>query len=265
MGSPEFIIDAALWPVTCRAHETRRGDRVLVDPFAPHLATGRGEALYGEEASNVASFVQAIASATIDEVLQHAITDHHIHTIATLAAGLDTRPYRLELPNDLRWIEADLAPVLGYKVLRLAHAAPHCQVRRINVDLSNTSGRSRILRKMAKDVTRGLVLTEGIATMLGRKALHDLIERMPPVFKYWIVDTIEPPRHLQAPGRTRDDGRAYRPRDTVDAFASRQWRPTEFRPLKDQARRLDAPRATALTAATAPGDLEGVWLFQHAL
>ena len=68
------------------------------------------------------------------------------------------------------------------------------------------------------------MLTEGISTMLGRKALHDLIERMPPVFKYWIVDTIEPPRHLQDPGRTRDDGRANRPQDTLNPNNSRRGR-----------------------------------------
>ena len=143
----------------------------------------------------MASFVLTVAAATIDDVLQRAVGNHHIHTVAELGAGLDTRPYRLELPSDLRWIEADLEPVLGYKVLRLAHAAPHCQVRRINVDMSDAGRRNGVLSEIARDVTRGLVLTEGLV-MLGRKAIDDLIERMPPMFTFWIADTILPRQRI---------------------------------------------------------------------
>jgi hypothetical protein len=55
--------------------------------------------------------------------------------------------------------------------------------------------RPSVLREIARDVTRGLVLTEGFARRLGSEAMHDLIERIPSVFKYWIVDTIAPLPH----------------------------------------------------------------------
>jgi O-methyltransferase involved in polyketide biosynthesis len=48
----KLISDAALWAVTCRAHETRRADRVVDDPFASHLATDRGEYLFGAKADS---------------------------------------------------------------------------------------------------------------------------------------------------------------------------------------------------------------------
>ena len=107
--SSTLMNDVWLWPVTCRAHETRRADRVLGDPFAPHLAASRGEERFGAQADSLASFALAVGAAIIDEVLQRVVVDYHIHTIAGLGAGLDTRPYRLELPRDLRWIEADRA------------------------------------------------------------------------------------------------------------------------------------------------------------
>ena len=89
--SSTLMNDVWLWPVTCRAHETRRADRVLGDPFAPHLAASRGEERFGAQADSLASFALAVGVAIIDEVLQHAVVDYHIHTIAGLGAGLDTR------------------------------------------------------------------------------------------------------------------------------------------------------------------------------
>ena len=155
--------------------------------------------------------------------------------------------------------------MLGYKVLRLAHAAPCCQVRRLNVDLSHAGGRRGVLREIARDVTRGLVLTEGLATRFGREALDDLIERMPAAFKYWIVDTIEPP---SAPSTNAGDaslGSGRSARDILDAFVRHGWRPTEFRPLKDQALRLGEARTAGLAAAHPLEEPDGVWLFHHSI
>jgi O-methyltransferase involved in polyketide biosynthesis len=265
MASFGYISDTALWAVTCRAHETRRADRVLNDPFASHLVTTRGEELFGAEVDNVASFILAVTVATIDEVLRHAIHEHHIHTVANLGAGLDTRPYRLDLPSDLRWIEADLEQLLGYKGLRLAHAAPCCQLHRLDVDLSHAGGRRGVLRAIARDVMRGLVLTEGLAARFGREALDDLIERMPAAFKYWIVDTIEPPSAPSTNAGDHRSDRAVPARDILDAFVRHGWRPTEFRPLKDQALRLGEARTAGLAAAHPLEEQDGVWLFHHSI
>jgi O-methyltransferase involved in polyketide biosynthesis len=35
--------------------------------------------------------------------------------VLNLAAGLDTRPYRLNLPSDFAWVEADLPQLLKEK------------------------------------------------------------------------------------------------------------------------------------------------------
>ena len=43
------------------------------------------------------------------------LAQHGADTIVNLAAGLDTRPYRMELPSSLRWVEVDLA---GYPRLQ---------------------------------------------------------------------------------------------------------------------------------------------------
>jgi O-methyltransferase involved in polyketide biosynthesis len=35
--------------------------------------------------------------------------------VINLAAGLDSRPYRMQLPALLRWVEVDLPDMLNYK------------------------------------------------------------------------------------------------------------------------------------------------------
>ena len=35
--------------------------------------------------------------------------------VVNLAAGLDTRPYRMDLPSSLLWVEVDLPDLLDYK------------------------------------------------------------------------------------------------------------------------------------------------------
>jgi O-methyltransferase involved in polyketide biosynthesis len=256
----EPLSGPVLWAVTCRAHESRRANRVLDDPFASHLAAERGEELFGAEADGVASLVVAVATATVDEVLRRAIADYHVHAVADLCAGLDTRPYRLEVPSDLRWIEADRAVVLSYKALRLAHATPHCGVRHVNADLTDPDGRAAAAHEIAREVARGLVLSEALASTLERDALEDLLDRVPPVFQCWVVDTIAPttPHFVSAQSTLSPDA-------IVDAFEQRRWRPVDFRPLRDQALRLLGDGRAAGLAAGGPRDeREGVWLFQRA-
>ena len=111
----------------------------------------------------------------------------------------------------------------------------------------------------------GLVLTEGLAARFGREAFDDLIERMPAAFKYWIVDTIEPPSAPSTNAGDHRSDRAVPARDILDAFVRHGWRPTEFRPLKDQALRLGEARTAGLAAAHPLEEQDGVWLFHHSI
>jgi O-methyltransferase involved in polyketide biosynthesis len=254
----ELSIDEALWPVACRAFETGRTTRLLNDPYASYLAAGRGDELFRSETDGLHSFIVAVGAATVDDMLQHAIGEHHVHTVVNLGAGLDTRPYRLELPSDLRWIEADHARILAYKSLRLAHVVPRCQVRRFGVNLHDASGRRNTLLAMARDVTRGLVLTEGLSTSWTRAALDDLLEHLPSVFRYWIVDTIAWRRTGSPRPANAGQPASLCPHDVVEAFECRGWQSTEFRALEDQALRLGGDRTADFL-----GELEGVWLFRQ--
>ena len=48
--------------------------------------------------------------------------------VVNLAAGLDARPYRMDLPRALQWIEVDLPGILDHKEELLRDEKPVCQL-----------------------------------------------------------------------------------------------------------------------------------------
>jgi hypothetical protein len=82
----------------------------------------------------------------IDEVIIDAIADGR-GRVLNLAAGLDTRPYRLDLPSDFTWVEADLPQLLAKKEQVLADETPRCRLRRHAVDLADPADRDASLNE----------------------------------------------------------------------------------------------------------------------
>jgi O-methyltransferase involved in polyketide biosynthesis len=65
--------------------------------------------------ANVLRIGLAVRTRFLDELLLEALAEYPIATVLSLGCGLDTRPWRLELAPDLRWIEIDFNDVLDYK------------------------------------------------------------------------------------------------------------------------------------------------------
>jgi O-methyltransferase involved in polyketide biosynthesis len=55
-----------------------------------------------------------VRTAVMDEIILRTISEREIDTVLNLAAGLDTRPWRLRLPPTLRWIDVDLPAMLDW-------------------------------------------------------------------------------------------------------------------------------------------------------
>ena len=140
--APDFLDSQARWLAACMARESERADRVLNDPYASHLAGVAGARLFEEQTDDGRAFAAVLAVAVADDLVHRAVVDHRLHSVLHLGAGLDTRPYRLGLPNDLRWVELDLDAVFLYKIFRLAHVAPTCRVERVSVE--HSAGTCRI-------------------------------------------------------------------------------------------------------------------------
>src|SRR2546428_480566 len=78
-----------------------------------------------------------VRTAVLDELILRAIERDGVDTVLNLAAGLDTRPYRLPLPSSLRWVEADFPDVIAYKREQLTGERPVCAVEHVGIDLTD--------------------------------------------------------------------------------------------------------------------------------
>src|SRR5689334_12303683 len=110
-GTVDRVQDTARWVAMARALESERRDRVFADPFARKLAGIGGERLVDQLSGGIRGTWPIVARThIIDRLVLSAVRDG-VDAVVNLAAGLDSRPYRLALPSTLTWIEVDLADV----------------------------------------------------------------------------------------------------------------------------------------------------------
>ena len=223
MGSPmpeidgeiTHVSDTALMIAACRAHENELEDAFFHDPFAARLAGERGVAILRTMPhSNVLRIGIAIRTCFIDELLMDALATHPISTVLSVGCGLDTRPWRLELPPDLRWIEVDFADVLDYKDGIMSGESPRCRRERLTVDVNDAAQR-RVMYEAA-DSSPALMITEGLLLYLPAATVDALAAETPTHsgVAHWIsdvttsafsrvlgggADTMQSIRHVQAP------------------------------------------------------------------
>ncbi len=188
------ISDTARWVAVYRARESERPDALFKDPFARKLAGERGE-----EIARSMPFAERYAwpyvarTINFDRIINEQIRQG-ADMVINLAAGLDTRPYRMELPPELQWVEVDLAPLTDYKEQILAGERPRCQLRRVRMDLSDRAKRQELCRELGAQSKKALIVTEGLLIYLSPEEVlefaHDLSAQ--PVFRDWAIDLASP-------------------------------------------------------------------------
>src|SRR6185437_6103937 len=166
------VSDTALMVAACRALETEEPDAFARDPFAARLAGERGFAiLNGMQWAMVLRFGMAVRTRFFDELLTEALADS-VTTVLSVGCGLDTRPWRLDLPSDLRWIEVDFPDVLDYKHGLLAGEKAHCRVERLSVDLNDPAQRETMYAAAGAD--SAVIITEGVLMYLPAATVEGL-------------------------------------------------------------------------------------------
>ena len=188
------ISDTARWVAAYRARETERPDALFKDPYARKLAGERGE-----EIARSMPFAERYAwpyvarTINFDRIISDQIRQG-ADMVINLAAGLDARPYRMELPAQLQWVEVDLAPLTDYKEEILAGEKPRCQLRRVRMDLSDRAKRQELFRELGAQSKKALIVTEGLLIYLSPEEVlefaHDLSAQ--PVFRDWAIDIASP-------------------------------------------------------------------------
>jgi methyltransferase (TIGR00027 family) len=243
--SMRSVSDTARLAAFERGRETERRKPLFRDHYARELAGERGRLLAREIRHGPLSWPVSVRTAVFDEMITRVVERDGADCVLNLAAGLDTRPYRLDLPAGLRWIEADLPDVLQHKASCLEGVEPRCQLERIAVDLTDPSARRRLLDQSATGRAT-LVVSEGLLVYLTRHAVsalgRDLALRRS--LQWWVLDLAGPKflawsrrrwgRHLSASGISM----RFAPEEGPEFFVSLGWRPSEVRHSWDEARRL---------------------------
>jgi hypothetical protein len=67
--------------------------------------------------------------------------------VLNLAAGLDARPYRLDLPADLRWLHVDMPEMVDYFRTGMAGETPKCRLEFIPADLRDARSAAQCFAK----------------------------------------------------------------------------------------------------------------------
>ena len=172
-GEISHVSDTALMVAACRALEFDAPDGFVRDPFAARLAGERGMAmLRALPQPEMMRFGIGVRSRFMDELLLEALASEKIATVLCLGCGLDTRPWRLELPLDLQWIEVDFADMLDYKNALMAAETPRCRREFITADVNDAAQRRAIYA--AVGAVPALIITEGFLMYLPAATVHAL-------------------------------------------------------------------------------------------
>lgn len=244
----ENVSDTAFWVAHYRAVETARVDALFQDPLAGVLAGDRGRKIArAMPFPFMTAWVIAIRTRIIDEFIRLAIAEG-ADTVINLGAGLDTRPYRMELPKSLVWIEVDYPHVIAFKNSRLSGETPRCNLERHALNVADPSERRQFLEAVDARAKKMLILTEGVIVYLSVEEvgpLADDLRRLHHAYG-WIVDYLSPGalRFRQRSWFARKTKNApfkFRPADWFGFFKEHGWELKELRYLTEEAERLQRP------------------------
>jgi methyltransferase (TIGR00027 family) len=187
------ISDTALWAAAFRAREFERDDALFRDRFAGRLAGPRGFEIANclSTEANHASWVTR--TYLFDEFVTREIAKG-VDLVLNLGAGLDARPYRMEIPASLRWVEIDDPELLQYKKEILEDEKPRCILERIGLDLRDFGATRALIEKLAASARKILVLTEGVLIYLPADEVAGLaVElRSHGSIRSWICEIVSP-------------------------------------------------------------------------
>jgi methyltransferase (TIGR00027 family) len=192
-----------------------------------------------------------VRTAVMDEIIMRLVKDERIDTVLNLAAGLDARPYRLDLPKNLHWIDVDLEGILSYKEAALAGEQSRCRVEFVRADLTDRAARRALFQRVGAQARRAVVIAEGLLVYLTAEDVTSLATDLAahPSFRWWLID-LGSPALLQFLHRTWGNqlrsGNApmrFAPAEGTAFFAPAGWGEAEYRPILDEALRLQrAPK-----------------------
>ncbi len=246
-GNPiRNVSDTALWVAIYRAMESERPDAIFNDPYARRLGGERGQAIVDAmPRGRTMGWPMVVRTAVMDEIVLRCVREG-VATVLNLAAGLDARPYRLDVPASLRWLHVDLPDMIDYYRSHMDAEAPACQLEFVAADLRDAVARRDVFARAAAQgpvlaITEGLLIyleSDDVAALA--RDLHDVARA-----QWWLSDLASPMllKYLERQWQPMlQQGNApfrFGPAENTAFFAPFGWREAEFRAHWDESLRLE--------------------------
>lgn len=228
----KHVSDTSFWVAHYRAVESDRPDALFKDPFAKVLVGDYAEKIetLKSEATKWTRWTVIMRTLIIDQMIQDLIKQG-VTTFVNIGAGLDSRPYRMNLGQNIQWIEVDFSHVIEHKQKLLKTFTPSCKLESVSLDLSNRKLRQELFADLASKYPKMAILTEGVLPYLTQDQVSELSEDIQKhkAFKYWICEYISPKSYkfLKDPKRMKALQNApfqFFPPDWMNFFKSRGWK-----------------------------------------
>ncbi len=248
------VSDTARWVAYFRARETARTDALFRDPYAERLAGEHGFNLANTlSEGNTHEWAWVARTYLFDKFIAQEIAQG-ADLVINLAAGLDARPYRMDLPASLQWVEVDFPEIVSYKQQVLAEDKPRCHLERVGLDLADVPARRALLDDLATRAKRVVVASEGLLIYFTPEEVASLATDLAARanFVSWVIDLASPGQlklMQRTTGKQLSEGNAafkFGPAEGADYFIPFGWRPADVQGLLKTAAQFNRPPAELL-------------------
>ncbi|MFC9393001.1 class I SAM-dependent methyltransferase [Streptomyces sp. NPDC057027] len=172
----EAVSRTAQWTAAARALETEREDRLFADPYARTVADETGfELLARYDGGGIVPFL-AIRTTYLDRAIVKAVEERGIRQVVFLAAGMDTRFFRLPWPDGVTVYELDRPALLEAKAEMLKDEPLPAGRTRVPIPVDLTQDWTGPLKEAGwKSEEPVLWVVEGLLFFLPEQAVRTLI------------------------------------------------------------------------------------------
>jgi methyltransferase (TIGR00027 family) len=233
------VSDTARWVAYFRARENERPDALFRDSYAARLAGERGFQIANTLPDGNNNEWAWVARTYLFDKFLSAEIEKGADLVLNLAAGLDARPYRMDIPASLHWVELDFPEIVSYKEEILAGEKPKCKLERVSLDLSDERARRELFADLNSRAKKIVVLTEGLLIYFAPEQVATLAEDLAlgTHFERWIID-LASPGQLRLMQRTSgvqlsEAGAAFKfgPPEGAKFFSAHGWKPRDVQGL----------------------------------
>ena len=241
------VSDTARWVAIYRAMETERSDAIFKDPYARKLAGESGEEIVNNmKRGKQAAWAMIVRTAVMDEIIRQCIAEG-ADTIVNLAAGLDARPWRMDLPATLHWLDVDLPSILNHKTEMLKDERTRCRYEAVTMDLRDRPARKALFTRIGAGAKKVIVIAEGLLIYLEPEQVADLADDLSavPSFRWWLIDIASPELVEWMKGTWGDAAQKanapfrFAPKENTAFFLPHGWKENQYRNQWDEGKRLN--------------------------